>query len=135
MIKQHSRRWLSLFCALISLAFCGCDKEDSERLARVWHRAESRVVSVTGGVRSRLADGWHSIQSRSTSPAALRERVAARLRMDKALAGSTLEVEVDGTKVTLRGEAPDAATKKRAVELAEGTLGVEEVADEMTAKE
>jgi hypothetical protein len=135
MKQMQRRRWLGMLCGLAALSSCGCSGGDADRLARVWHRVGARLLALTGGVRQRLTDGWTTIQTRSASPAALRERVSARLRMDKALASIPIEVDVEGGKVTLRGETPDAASRKRAVELAEGTLGVEQVLDELAAKE
>lgn len=60
-------------------------------------------------------------------------RVNARLRWDKQLLSSTLDLEVfaDG-KAILRGVVADEAAKKRAVDLTESTVGVTSVVDELT---
>ena len=59
-------------------------------------------------------------------------RVYSRLHWDKALVGSSLEVEVfaDGTTV-LRGAVADEATRKRASALTRDTVGVTRVVDEL----
>jgi osmotically-inducible protein OsmY len=69
------------------------------------------------------------------SPAVLCERVRTRLSLDKGLAKAEIEVEVEGDVVTLRGEAPDLPSRRRAVELTEGTVGVGQVVDELGPKE
>jgi hypothetical protein len=59
-------------------------------------------------------------------------RVNARLRWDKQLVNSTLDLQVlaDG-KTILRGLVIDESAKKRAVDLASSTVGVTSVVDEL----
>jgi hypothetical protein len=59
-------------------------------------------------------------------------RVNSRLRWDKQLVGATLDLEVlaDG-KTILRGIVIDESAKKRAVDLAQSTVGVTSVVDEL----
>jgi len=60
-------------------------------------------------------------------------RVYSRLHWDKALVGSTLELEVrDAGTAVLRGAVADEAATARAVDLARETVGVTLVVDEMT---
>jgi len=125
---------LILACGLI-LSCCGCHNDDVDRLARIWYCVGKRLHVVTGGVRAKLSRGWTAFQEQSNCSAVLRERVLSRLHLDKLLASSDIDVEVSGTTVTLRGQAPEAAARRRAVELAEGTVGVEKVDDEMEPKE
>jgi hyperosmotically inducible periplasmic protein len=60
-------------------------------------------------------------------------RVYSRLHWDKGLYGSKIEVHMlrDGT-VLLSGTVPDEEAKKRAVEIAHGTVGVTAVIDDLT---
>jgi osmotically-inducible protein OsmY len=125
-------RWL---CGLVFLSCCGCSEDDTERLSRIWHNLGSRMHALTSGAQQRLSSGWSAFKDRSDNPAALRDRVASRLRNDRALAESDIEVEVNGTTVTLRGDAENMAGRQRAVELAKTTVGVEEVVDELGPKE
>ncbi len=62
----------------------------------------------------------------------LLSHVQNRVRWDKALAGAALEFQVqpDGT-VVLRGAVLDDAAKRRAVDLAQSTIGVTAVVDEL----
>ena len=59
-------------------------------------------------------------------------RVDTRIRWDKKLAASVLQIEVqpDGT-VILRGQVADASAKNRAVDLAESTVGTTRVVDQL----
>lgn len=60
-------------------------------------------------------------------------RIYSRIHWDKALVGSTLELEVrDGGTAVLRGGVADEAARKRAVDLAKETVGVTLVVDELT---
>lgn len=58
-------------------------------------------------------------------------RVKGRLETDRRLAGLPFTITAEGERVTLRGVVPDAAARKRAVSLAENTIGVAEVVDEL----
>ena len=57
-------------------------------------------------------------------------RVYGRLHWDKTLTTSTLHLDVQGGVATLRGAVPDA--KAKAVELAEDTVGITRVIDQLT---
>ena len=56
-------------------------------------------------------------------------RVSARLRWDKALAGSKIQVQAKDGVVELKGPVIDLAQRRRAVELAESTAGADKVTD------
>ena len=56
-------------------------------------------------------------------------RVSARIRWDKSLAGAQVQVSAKGTTVELKGTVRDMKQRRRAVELAESTTGVETVTD------
>lgn len=135
MFKLHGKRWLCLLCGLAALGNAGCNDGDVDRLGRVWHRLESRGAAWTCDARHRLFCGWSALQTQTNSADVLRERVQMRLRMQKELAEVAIEVEVSEAKVTLKGEAPNGTLKQLAADLAQSTVGVEEVIDEMTAKE
>ncbi len=57
--------------------------------------------------------------------------VRARLAADKRFVGVEFKVTADGGVVTLRGVVPDARVKRLAVGVAENTVGVEKVVDEL----
>jgi osmotically-inducible protein OsmY len=59
--------------------------------------------------------------------------VLTRLRWDKGLAGTAVQVDTPGTGVVrLQGTVADDQQRRRAVDLAESTQGVEKVVDELT---
>ena len=64
-------------------------------------------------------------------PTRLEDRVKARLESDRGLTGIEFQVTADGGTVKLRGVVPDAKAKHRAADLAETTVGVEKVEDEL----
>jgi hypothetical protein len=129
------RRWLNALCGLGGLCCAGCHDGDVDRLARVWHRLGCRVKDWTGGARQKVSNGWSAMEMQINSPAVICDRVRTRLSLDKGLANAAIEVEVESDVVTLRGDAPDLASRRRAVELAEGTIGVGQVVDELGPKE
>src|SRR5262249_21605939 len=130
MRPKRLTRWLFWLC--LAFASAGCSGEDADRLARVYHRPAARFEDESAGTREKLSRGWHSLQGDPLAAASLRDRVAARLRLDRALAEAAIEVDADGDVITLRGEV-GAAQRRRAVDLAETTIGVEKVVNELTA--
>lgn len=131
---KHLRRFPYL-CGLFALSCCGCSEGDNERLARVWHSAGSRLHVLSGGALDRFSCGWSDFRTRSVPEKALRDRVTCRLRLDKALMECPITVEVRGSIVTLGGSLTDPAIRQRAVDLAQTTVGVEQVVDELGPKE
>src|SRR5437660_1493781 len=119
MEPKGSTRWLFWLC--LASVSAGCSGEDTDRLARVYHRAAAKLEDGSAGTRDKLSRGWHSLQGDPLAAASLRDRVAARLRLDRALADASIEVDADGDVITLRGEV-DAEQRRRAINLAESTI-------------
>jgi hypothetical protein len=117
-------RWPWLL-GVLALA-CGCSRQDTDGLGRVGRKAGARCEVVTRGVHQAVHRGCQGVWS-SWETAALETRVSARLRWEKALSESDVEVRATGKTVELHGKVRDELSKKRAGELAEGTLGVEKV--------
>jgi osmotically-inducible protein OsmY len=60
-------------------------------------------------------------------------RVYGRLQWDKALQGAKLDIEVkNANTVVLTGSVPTTEAKAKAQELAEGTVGVSSVVNQLT---
>lgn len=59
------------------------------------------------------------------------DAVRARLTADKRFAGTEIKVTAEGDVVTLRGVVPNTNIKQLAVEVAENTVGVAKVVDEL----
>jgi osmotically-inducible protein OsmY len=125
----HRLGWCGL---LLTLLASGCSKDDTERLARLSHKiaakAECLGASTTGSLRS----GWQGFRGQQKG---IDARVSMRLRWDKELADTSIQVEGKGGAVTLKGEVANLSQRQRAVALAESTTGVERVVDELTTPE
>jgi osmotically-inducible protein OsmY len=68
---------------------------------------------------------------RNSLPTKADDAVRARLAADKRFVGVEFKVTAEGNVVTLRGRVPDARVKRLAVGVAENTVGVEAVVDEL----
>ena len=78
-----------------------------------------------------LRQGWAQIRS-TVDRLGVQGRVYGRLRWDKAIAGSAIDVQVEGEDVVvLSGSVAKESARKKAVELANDTVGVREVVDKM----
>ncbi len=83
--------------------------------------------NIRRNIETGVARGQITAQERE-----LLARVSQRIQWDKQLVSSTLQlvVQADGT-VNVRGSVIDEAAKRRAVDLAENTVGVTRVVDEL----
>jgi BON domain len=83
-------------------------------------------------VESKLRESWGDIK-RGTHRMTVQGRVYARLYWDKSLADGNLKIEAkDGGVVVLKGTVPNRDARRRAVELAQSTVGVNDTVDELT---
>jgi hypothetical protein len=103
----------------------GCNRQDSQRLARVGQKIVEKAEQLTGGTQERLVAGLPVVQDGTD----LAARVSSRLRWDTAVADADITVRVQGNVVELRGNAENLQQRRRAVELAETTVGVARVVD------
>jgi osmotically-inducible protein OsmY len=115
-------RWLLLTLVL----GVGCNRQDTEALTRIGKKLVARSEAVTCDLKHSAATSWQITQD-----GAVDSRVAARLRWDKQLADTPLEVQATGNTVELRGTVRDLEQHRRAVMLAESTAGVEGVKDSL----
>lgn len=106
------------------LATAGCVKQDTEILNRVSRKIADRATTTTADLRERLP-----FRLTTVAPPSLADRVQQRLASDKLLEGTSLTVVMNGLEVEIKGIAERDDQKKRAVELAESTVGVERVID------
>jgi osmotically-inducible protein OsmY len=114
----------------LALTICGCS-QDADRLARVFQKTAAKFDGVTEGLRDKLNNGWGAVRS-SVSETSLDSRVALRLRWDTDMAGADVEVHLVGPgAVELTGAVADLTQRRRAIELAHTTAGVESVVDRL----
>lgn len=116
------------------LACCGCNNQDAERLARVGRVLVAKWEAATGASNDKLISGWQKVRG-ELDETALLPRVTARLRWDKALADSQIEVHAHDGQVELKGTVRDLAQRRRAVELAQSTVGAEKIIDLLEVSE
>ena len=80
---------------------------------------------------SRLRKSWADIRQ-SIDELGVQGRVYSRLRWDKGIGVESIDVAVqERNVVVLTGTLPDEETRRKAVRLAEDTVGVEEVIDRL----
>jgi hypothetical protein len=118
---------LTLAASLTALALAGVSFAQDGPLERAGQVLDRTGKNIRSRVESEIARGQAAADERDTL-----HRVLRRIEWDKRLAGSTLRLEsrADGT-VVLRGSVRNAQAKQQAVELAESTIGVTAVVDEL----
>jgi osmotically-inducible protein OsmY len=120
-----------LLVVALALVAAGCNRQDSQRLARVGKKIVERAEQMAGGTQERLVGGLPNVQEGT----GLAARVASRLRWDVGVADAEITVHVEGDVVELRGSADSLRQRRRAVELAETTVGVGRVDDQIVDPE
>ncbi len=82
-------------------------------------------------IGNELRQGWAEVRN-AADRMGVQARVYARLRWDKAVSGATLDVEVPQQGVVvLKGSVPDSRAKQKAARLAQDTVGVDKVVDQL----
>jgi osmotically-inducible protein OsmY len=115
---------------LIALAtfVAGCDGEDVNHLARVGNKVAEKAQFLSIGGDTKLGRGWQAVRN-GWDETTLEARVGMRLRWDKNLSDTKIEVTSADGIVELRGAVRNSTQRQRAIELAEATAGVEQVID------
>lgn len=126
MVFRPRLRWW----AFLLLLGGGCVRQDTEIFARVGHKLGDRARERLALVREKLPFPLPRFGEET-----LLETVELRLRSDRALQGTKIEVALKAAEVELRGTLTSDEQKRRAVELAESTQGVEKVVDALTVGE
>src|SRR5262249_23104170 len=117
------------FGVLLLLAFtAGCNNQDREALQCIAKKVQTRTETLSGTVKTSASATWLGGGESSGAES----RVAARLRWDKELAETTIEVVASGKGVELRGKVRNLEQHRRAVMLADTTQGVDGVMDSLT---
>ena len=91
------------------------------------NRIEQGAAAAEAGVQQGFAAVRAKVNNMGTEG-----RVYGRLRWDKALAGATLNVQAVGATITLTGTVPDQAARTKAITLAQDTVGVTKVIDQLS---
>jgi osmotically-inducible protein OsmY len=106
------------------VCLAGCNQQDADGLARIGKKVAARAGSAAGPLRDRFDSGVRGLAS-------VKERVQARLRWDRQLADAAIDVSANAGDVELKGVLATEEQRRRAVELAESTHGVERVTDSL----
>jgi osmotically-inducible protein OsmY len=109
----------------VLVGVCGCNRQDAEKLTRAGWKVTEKVQALVPN-RTPWGSAWGVMPDLGVDG-----RVRARLQADKHLASFNVEVIAVDRGVRLRGHIGDAALKQRALEMAESTVGVEKVVDEL----
>jgi hypothetical protein len=125
-----ARRGTGLVLLVLALVASGCEQADQDRLMRVGNRIRANVDATVGSQRDQLGTGWQALLT-SWQQVSLDARVTARLRWDKGLEGAAIHAHADGETVKLSGSVRDLEQRRRAVEVAGSTIGVQHVLDEL----
>ena len=97
----------------------------------IGQRIGQKIDEGATTIGSKVRQTWQEIRQ-STSNMGVEARVYARLHWDKALTNATLEIDVrEGGVVVLRGSVADMSAKAKAVSVAQDTVGVSRVIDEL----
>lgn len=120
---------LALFVLLVGSRF---KPSDGEKLASVSRLTFAKVREALPPA-AKIAAPVNAL--RNELPESVEERVKTRLSNDKRLEGVGFAVSAEGGTVKLQGVVPNATARKRAVALAENTVGVEKVVDELAVPE
>ena len=121
-------RWNNALGILALGLVCGCSREDTDRLGLIGQKAAGKLEGLSGGPHGKASCSWQALRA-SISDTTLDSRVAVRLRWDKLLAGADVRVRLlRGGVIHVQGQATE-VQRRRAVEIAESTLGVEQVID------
>lgn len=116
-----------LTAILTALLAAGCSKRDTDGLSLVGRRVADRVEHAAGGSTGLMATSWRGLRA-CWGDTQLDCRVLLRLQWDQQLAGTPLSVElVEPGVVQLAGPLADTGLRRRAVDLAGSTAGVEKV--------
>ena len=117
----------ALPAAVLTLALISPAAAQDGPLRRAGRALDNAGKSIRNRVETEVARGQITAQERE-----LLAHVSQRLTFDKQLVNSVLQLAVraDGA-VILRGSIPDEVARTRAVDLAQSTLGVTAVVDEL----
>lgn len=116
---------VALFVVLVGSRF---KASDGQKLAAVSRLGATKVRNAMPPALNMVAP---VDALRKELPTNAADTVKARLAADKRFTGVEFKVTAEGGAVTLRGVVPDARVKRLAVGVAQNTVGVDSVVDEL----
>ena len=125
---------VATFVSLLTGTLLTSKPSDVEAMIRIGKKAAGKIESALP--EARIAAGpLAAFRAGDVLP--IEERVRVRIQTEKAMAGADIVAVAMPTigEVKLKGIVRDAAQKRRAVEIANSTAGVEVVIDELAVPE
>lgn len=115
----------TLFCGATMLPPLAAQDGIGERIGQSIDRGLNRL-------QGEVQEGWEALKQ-TVDRLGVEGRVYSRLRWDKEVATSTIDVDAsDAGVVTLKGQVRSSDAKKKAEELARDTVGVTRVIDQLS---
>jgi osmotically-inducible protein OsmY len=111
----------AIFCLFSCLLLAGCDDQETAKISKVGNQALHKAENLATEAGEKLG-----------LPNSIAQRVQQRLQWDKHLDGAKIAVQGEHGKVILTGSLKTDDQRQRAVGLAEATVGVKEVVDQLT---
>jgi osmotically-inducible protein OsmY len=133
-MDKRGKSRLARLAATGLIVVAGCGEQDADKLSRVGRKSIEKVEVISGADPTKLNDGWRSLRA-NWDEVTLDTRLAVRFRWDKRLEGADIHIHSKDGIVELKGTVRDMAQRRRAVEIAESTVGAEKVTDEMSIAE
>ena len=90
----------------------------------------SRARETGAEIGETVAVGANEAQD-AIGEAALTAKIKSKMALDDTIDAGAIDVDTDGSVVTLRGRVPDEAARQRALQLARETEGVTSVVDRL----
>ena len=118
----------TVFTVIVGGTLAGSHLGDADVLTRVGRKATDQILAVLPE-RSRVAGPFARIPI--TDFVGLEEKIRARFRTDVLLEQSNLTITVTESAVKLAGRLDSAVARDRAVQLAQSTVGVSKVEQEI----
>lgn len=125
---RSRRRTIWLMSLALLTAGCG---QDAEVLARLGRKSWSKLEALGHETANQLGPRIEAARAGCPDPT-LAARVSCRLRWDQSLEGAAIEVHAAEGKIELTGTVMNPTQRQKAIELAETTVGVEQVLDSLT---
>lgn len=116
----------ALICGLLSIAVARPAGAQG-----IGERIGAKLDQGIDKLGDELQEGWESLK-RTVDRMGVQGRVYSRLRWDKHFADTQFEIDVEDDVVILRGVVASLQAKQKALQIAEDTIGVDRVNDELT---